>query len=70
MEARGSTRLSASLCRLPGRSSCKNGQTLIAMTDSNGKGRSKGNSVLGHSLEAAADADKKTCQERRDRNGS
>ena len=42
-----------------GESSCKNGQTLFAMTDSNGK-EIKGNSVLGHSLEAAADADKKT----------
>jgi hypothetical protein len=42
-----------------GESSCKTGQTLFSMTDSDGKAI-KGNSVLGHSLEAAADADKKT----------
>ena len=42
-----------------GDSSCKNGQTLFSMTDRGGK-EIKGNSVLGHSFEAAADADKKT----------
>ncbi|MBR1121339.1 cytochrome C [Bradyrhizobium lablabi] len=42
-----------------GESSCKSGQTLFSMTDSSGKAI-KGNSVLGHSFEAAADADKKT----------
>ena len=42
-----------------GESSCKTGQTLFSTTDGNGK-EIKGNSVLGHSLEAAADADKKT----------
>ena len=42
-----------------GESSCKTGQTLLSMTDSNGK-EIKGNSVLGHSFEALADADKKT----------
>jgi hypothetical protein len=42
-----------------GESSCKTGQTLFSMKDSDGKDI-KGNSVLGHSLEAAADADKKT----------
>jgi processive rubber oxygenase RoxA-like protein len=42
-----------------GESSCKTGQTLLSMTDSNGR-EIKGNSVLGHSFEAPADADKKT----------
>src|SRR5262245_20856308 len=42
-----------------GESSCKTGQTLFSTTDSNGK-QIKGNSVLGHSFEAPADADKKT----------
>ena len=42
-----------------GESSCKTGQTLFSMTDRGGK-EIKGNSVLGHSLEATADADKKT----------
>ena len=42
-----------------GESSCKAGQTLFSMTDSSGK-EIKGNSVLGHSFEAAPDADKKT----------
>jgi hypothetical protein len=42
-----------------GESSCKTGQTLFSTTDSNGK-EIKGNSVLGHSFEAPADADKKT----------
>jgi hypothetical protein len=42
-----------------GESSCKTGQTLFSTTDSNGKAI-KGNSVLGHSFEAPADADKKT----------
>jgi hypothetical protein len=41
-----------------GESSCKTGQTMFSMTD--GGKEIKGNSVLGHSLEAAADADKKT----------
>ena len=42
-----------------GESSCETGQTLFSMTDSNGK-PIKGNSVLGHSFEAPAEADKKT----------
>jgi hypothetical protein len=42
-----------------GESSCKTGQTLFSMTGSDGK-EIKGNSVLGHSLEAAANTDKKT----------
>ena len=42
-----------------GESSCKTGQTLFSVTDSGGKAI-KGNSVLGHSLEAAPDADMKT----------
>lgn len=42
-----------------GESSCKTGQTLFSMTDGSGK-PIKGNSVLGHSFEAAAEADKKT----------
>lgn len=42
-----------------GESSCKTGQTLFSMTGSDGK-EIKGNSVLGHSLEAAAETDKKT----------
>ena len=42
-----------------GESSCKTGQTLFSMTDSKGK-EIKGNSVLGHSFEAAAEADKTT----------
>jgi hypothetical protein len=42
-----------------GESSCQTGQTLFSMTGSDGK-PIKGNSVLGHSLEAPADADKKT----------
>jgi hypothetical protein len=42
-----------------GESSCKTGQTLFSMTDSKGNDI-KGNSVLGHSLEAAPDADKKS----------
>jgi hypothetical protein len=42
-----------------GESSCRTGQTLFSMTDGGGK-EIKGNSVLGHSLEAPADADKKT----------
>jgi hypothetical protein len=41
-----------------GESSCKTGQTLFSMTD--GGKEIKGNSVLGHSFEAPADADKKT----------
>jgi len=42
-----------------GESSCKTGQTLFSMKD--GKGNDiTGNSVLGHSFEAAADADMKT----------
>jgi hypothetical protein len=43
----------------PGESSCKTGQTLFSTKDSNGR-EIKGNSVLGHSFEAPADADKKT----------
>ncbi|MGQ0685153.1 di-heme-cytochrome C peroxidase [Bradyrhizobium sp.] len=39
--------------------SCKTGQTIFSMTGSDGTDI-KGNSVRGHSLEAAADADKKT----------
>jgi hypothetical protein len=42
-----------------GESSCKTGQTPFSTTDGNGK-EIKGNSVLGHSFEAPADADKKT----------
>ena len=42
-----------------GELSCKTGQTLFSMTDSSGK-EIKGNSVLGHSFEAAAEADKTT----------
>ncbi|MCP4616265.1 MAG: cytochrome C [Bradyrhizobium sp.] len=42
-----------------GEFSCKTGQTVFSMTDGDGKAI-KGNSVLGHSFEAAADADKKT----------
>jgi hypothetical protein len=42
-----------------GESSCKTGQTLFSMNDASGK-PIKGNSVLGHSFEAAADADMKT----------
>jgi hypothetical protein len=42
-----------------GESSCKTGQTLFSMTDRGGK-EIKGNSVLGHSLEAAPDAAMKT----------
>ena len=42
-----------------GESSCKGGQTLFSMTDGSGK-EIKGNSVLGHSLEAAPEADMKT----------
>lgn len=41
-----------------GESSCKTGQTLFSMNDGSGR-PIKGNSVLGHSFEAAADADKK-----------
>ena len=39
--------------------SCKTGQTVFSTTGSNGK-PVKGNSVLGHSFEAAANADKKS----------
>jgi hypothetical protein len=42
-----------------GEPSCKTGQTLFSITDSKGK-VIKGNSVLGHSFEAAPEADKKT----------
>jgi hypothetical protein len=42
-----------------GESSCKTGQTLFSMKDSDGKDI-KGNSVLGHSFEAAPEADKKS----------
>ena len=42
-----------------GESSCRSGQTLFSMTDGSGK-EIKGNSVLGHSLEAAPEADMKT----------
>ena len=46
--------------RVPARRriSCKTGQTMFSMTESNGKDI-KGNSVLGHSFEAAAEADMK-----------
>ena len=57
---------SASACRPPAKSSCKNGETLFSMTDGNGKAI-KGNSVLGHSLEAAPEAGHEDLSERRDR---
>jgi hypothetical protein len=41
-----------------GESSCRTGQTMFQATDGSGKDI-KGNSVLGHSLEAAPDADMK-----------
>jgi hypothetical protein len=42
-----------------GESSCKTGESLFSTTDSSGKDI-KGNSVLGHSFEAAPEADMKT----------